>query len=61
VLLSITSEFEPARELLVSRMSHTYNMISTYIIGCLEAKTQYFLYAFVLVQCPLNGPINLSI
>jgi hypothetical protein len=38
-----------------------YNMISIYIIEHLEAKTQYFICAFVLVQCPLSGAINLYI
>jgi hypothetical protein len=39
MLISIISEFEPARELVASRMSYAYNMISTYVIGRLEAKT----------------------
>jgi hypothetical protein len=50
VLVSITSEFEP-RKLLVSLTSYAYNIISTYVTGRLEVKTQYFLCGFILVQC----------
>jgi hypothetical protein len=49
MLVSITSEFKPARELLASQTSYVYHMISTYVIGRLEAKIQYFLCTFMLI------------